>query len=328
VSAKPKVLVTRQIPSVGLEMMREVAEMEVWPQELPPPYETLLERARGKAGLVTLLTDRVDAQLMDAAGEGLVVISQFAVGVDNIDLAEATRRGVPVGHTPGALTEATADFTWALLLAAARRVLEGDRFVREGRWKTWGPQLLLGVDVYGATLGIIGLGRIGAAVARRARGFAMQVLYHDRRRKPDLERQLGVKWVSFSDLLRRSDFISLHTPLNDSTYHLIGAEELAQMKPQAILINCARGGVLDPQALYQALKEGRIRAAALDVTEPEPLPADSPLLDLPNLIIAPHMASASKQARDAMARMAAENLIAGLRGERLPYCANPEVYQG
>ena len=324
---KPKVFVTRLIPQVGLQRMRQVAELDVWPEELPPPYETLLERARGKAALLTLVTDRIDARLMEAAGGALKVISQYAVGVDNIDLAEATRRGIPVGHTPGALTEATADFTWALLLAAARRVIEGDRFVHQGRWKTWGPQLLLGVDVHGATLGIVGLGRIGSAVARRARGFAMQVLYHSRTRKEALERELDVQWAPLPELLRRADFVSLHTPLNDETYHLIGEAELALMKPQAILINCARGGVVDPQALYQALKEGRIRAAALDVTEPEPLPPDSPLLELPNLIIAPHIASASRQAREAMARMAAENLIAGLKGERLPHCANPEVYR-
>ncbi len=324
---KPKVFVTRLIPQVGLQRMRQVAELDVWPEELPPPYETLLERARGKAALLTLVTDRIDARLMEAAGGALKVISQYAVGVDNIDLAEATRRGIPVGHTPGALTEATADFTWALLLAAARRVIEGDRFVRQGRWKTWGPQLLLGVDVHGATLGIVGLGRIGSAVARRARGFAMQVLYHSRTRKEALERELDVQWAPLPELLRRADFVSLHTPLNDETYHLIGEAELALMKPQAILINCARGGVVDPQALYRALKEGRIRAAALDVTEPEPLPPGSPLLELPNLIIAPHIASASRQAREAMARMAAENLIAGLKGERLPHCANPEVYR-
>jgi glyoxylate reductase len=278
-------------------------------------------------GLLCLLTDKIDAALMDTAGESLKVISQMAVGFDNIDIAAATARGIPVGHTPGVLTDATADFTWTLLMAAARRVVEGDQFTRAGQWKTWEPMALLGADVAGATLGIIGFGRIGRAMARRAQGFDMRVLYYDElSRAEDLEASLGVEYVGLEQLLREADFVTLHTPLTDETYHLIGRAELQAMKPSAILINTSRGGVVDPEALYFALNTGEIAYAALDVTEPEPIPMDSPLLDLDNIIIAPHIASASITARTKMATMAAENLTAGLKGERLPNCANPEVY--
>jgi glyoxylate reductase len=264
--------------------------------------------------------------MMDAAGPGLKVISNHAVGVDNIDLPAATVRGIPVGNTPGILTDATADFAFALLLAAARRVVEGERFVRHGRWKTWGPSLLLGTDVFGATLGIIGYGRIGQALARRASGFDMRILFYDPSiTQPDPS--LPGTSVDFETLLGEADFVSLHTPLTEQTYHLIDASALALMKPSAVLINTARGPVVDPQALYRALKEQRIFAAALDVTDPEPLPLDSPLLELDNLIIVPHIASASRSTREKMATMAAENLIAGLKGERLPNCANPAVYE-
>ncbi len=327
--SKPKVFVTRRIPDKGLEMLRQVAEVEVWPEELPPPYEVLLEKVRGINGLLCLLTDRIDAHLMDTAGPSLKVISQYAVGYDNIDIGAATARGIPVGHTPGVLTDATADFTWALLLAAARRVVEGYTYVREGRWKTWGPTLLLGPNVSGATLGIVGFGRIGQAVARRAQGFAMRVLAYDPYAQRETAAALGVQLVDdLEELLREADFVTLHTPLTEETYHLIGERELGLMKPTAVLVNTSRGPVVDPNALYRALKEGQIAFAALDVTEPEPIPTDSPLLTLPNIIITPHIASASVQARTAMAEIAARNLIAGLRGERLPYCVNPEVYGG
>ena len=321
-----KVFVTRRLPAAGLQRLQAAAEMEVWPDELPPPYAVLREKAQGCAGLLCLLTDQVDAGLLDAAGDSLRVISQMAVGYDNIAVATATARGIPVGNTPGVLTDATADFAWALLMAAARRVVEGDRYVRAGRWRTWGPTLLLGPEVSGATLGIVGFGRIGQAVARRALGFGMRVLYHSRSRQPELEAGLGVTPADFDTLLSAADFVSVHTPLTPATHHLFGAPQFQRMQRSAILINTARGGVVDPEALYHALRDGVIAGAALDVTEPEPLPLDSPLLTLANLIVAPHIASAGVQTRDRMATMAADNLLAGLRGERLPYCVNPDVY--
>ncbi|GAB4481388.1 MAG: D-glycerate dehydrogenase [Anaerolineae bacterium] len=324
--SQPVVFVTRIIPEEGLAPLRAAARLDVWPDELPPDHAALCERVRGVDGLLCLLTDPVDAAVMDAAGPGLKVISQMAVGTDNIDRAAATARGIPVGHTPGVLTDATADFTWALLMAAARRVVEADAFTRAGRWQTWGPTLLAGADISGAVLGIVGLGRIGQAVARRAQGFEMQVLYHDRQRDPEAEARLGVEFAPLDDLLRAADFVTLHVPLTAETHHLISAAQFALMKPSAILVNTARGPVVDPAALADALRERRIAAAALDVTDPEPIPPDSPLLALDNLIITPHIASASIRTRGRMAAMAAENLLAGLRGERLPHCANPEVY--
>ena len=326
--SKPKVFVTRLIPEAGLEMITDFCDADVWEGELPPPREVLLSRVQGVDGLLSLLTDRIDVQVMDAAGPGLKVISNYAVGFDNVDVSEATRRGIPVGHTPGVLTDTTADFAFALLMAAARRVVEGDKFTRMGRWKTWGPKLLLGHDVTGATLGIIGFGRIGKGMARRAQGFDMRVLYHDPYCRDDpYARQVGAECVDLETLYVQADFISVHTPLTEETYHLIGADAFRQMKPTAILINTARGPVVDPEALYQALTTGQIAAAALDVTEPEPIPPDSPLLTLDNIIITPHMASASVATRGKMAAMAAANLIAGLKGEPLPHCVNPEVYK-
>jgi glyoxylate reductase len=324
---KPRVFVTRLIPEAGLGMVSDFCDADVWEDDLPPPREALLARVRGMDGLLCLLTDPVDARLMDAAGPGLKVISNHAVGYDNVDVAEATRRGIPVGNTPGVLTDTTADFAFALLMAAARRVVEGDRFTRAGRWKTWGPKLLLGQDITGATLGIIGFGRIGRGVAKRARGFDMRVIYHDPYCADDpFAAEIGAEGVDLETLYTQADFISVHTPLTEETQHLIGAEALHQMKPTAILVNTARGAVVDPDALYHALSHGQIAAAALDVTEPEPIPPDSPLLTLDNLIVTPHIASASVATRDKMATMAAANLIAGLKGERLPYCVNPEVY--
>lgn len=324
---KPRVWITRRIPQRGVDLITPYAEIDLWEDELPPPYDVVLEKVQGIEGLLCLLTDRIDERVMDAAGPSLRVISQFAVGYDNIDIAAATARKIPVGNTPGVLTDATADFTWALLMAAARRVIEGDRFVRSGQWKTWGPTFLLGADFAGSTLGIIGFGRIGQAVARRARGFEMKVLYFDPKRHPALENEIGATYATLEEVLQEADFISIHTPLTPDTYHLISDAQFARMKSGAILINTARGGVVDPQALYRALITHRIAGAALDVTEPEPIPPDSPLLSLENLIITPHIASASIHSRTRMAEMAAENLLAGLRGERLPNCVNPEVYQ-
>jgi glyoxylate reductase len=324
---KPKVYVTRLIPEKGLEIILAFCDAEVWEDELPPPREVLLNKVQDVEGLLSLLTDRIDAQLMDAAPK-LRVISNMAVGYDNIDVEEATRRGIIVGNTPGILTDTTADFAFALVMATARRIPEACRYVRDGRWKTWGPKLLLGWDIHGATLGLVGMGRIGSGVARRATGFGMRILYYDVVRREDLEEEPGLEFVDFETLLERSDFISLHVPLTSETHHLIGTQQFGLMKPTAILINTSRGPIVDPQALYEALKSGQIAACGLDVTEPEPIPMDDPLLTLDNCVIVPHIASASIATRTKMAAMAAENLIAGLKGEIPPHPVNPEVFGG
>lgn len=321
---KPKVFITRPLPAAALEMIQPVCDAEVWADELPPPREVLLDKAAGVDGLLTMLTDRIDKGLLDRAPR-LKVVSNCAVGVDNIDIPAATRRGIVIGHTPEVLTETTADFAFALLMAAARRIVAGDRYIRAGHWRTWGLLTLLGQDVHGAALGLVGLGRIGAAVARRASGFHMRILYYSRTRRPDLEQQLGVGWADLDTLLRQADFVSLHTPLTPETRHLINARTLGLMKTTAILINTARGPVVDQAALYKALRQGRIAGAALDVTDPEPLPLTDPLLTLPNCLITPHIASASIATRTQMAMMAAANLLAGLRGEMPPNPVNPEA---
>jgi lactate dehydrogenase-like 2-hydroxyacid dehydrogenase len=316
---RPRVFVARRIPEEGLAAIAEACDADVWPEEMPPPRDVLLRRVAGRDGILTLVTDRVDDELLDAAGPRLRVVSNFAVGSDNIDVGACARRGVAVGNTPGVLTETTADLAWALLMAAARRVAEGDRYVRAGRWRTWGPQLLLGPDVHGATIGIVGFGRIGQAVARRAQGFGMEILYHDLARLPEsVTTPLDATYVSLDDLLARSDFVSLHVNLSDETRHLINATSLAAMKPTAVLINTSRGPVVDQIALADALRDGVIWAAALDVTDPEPIPADDPLVGLDNCLIVPHIASASRATRGKMAAMAAANLVAGVRGEPLP----------
>jgi glyoxylate reductase len=319
--SKPKVFVSRKIPEKGLGLVRDFCDADVWPEELPPAREILLERLRQVDGVLSLLTDRMDAAAMDVS-PALKVISNMAVGVDNVDLQAATARKIPVGNTPGAMTDATADLAFALMMAAARRIVEGERYVREGKWKTWSPQLLLGADFVGATLGIIGFGRIGQAVARRAQGFGLHVIYYD----PAAGPAYGAVSTDLDALLRTSDFISLHVPLTSETHHMINSATLAQMKPGVVLVNTSRGPVVDAEAVCAALKTKQIFAAGLDVTEPEPLPPDHPLLQLPNCIVIPHLGSASKQTRDQMAFLAAQNLIAGLKGERLPHCANPEVY--
>lgn len=323
----PKVFVTRRLPDAGLDFLQNRASIEIWTKRQPPPYEVLQEKIPHIDGLLCLLTDRIDKNLIEL-GTSLKVISQMAVGYDNIDVAAATARSIPIGNTPGVLTDATADLTWALLMSAARKIVEAERFVREGRWQTWEPMLLLGADVAGATLGIVGFGRIGQAVARRAKGFDMRVLYWNRHRcEVALERELGVEYVSFEQLLEESDFVSIHAALSQETYYLFDRPQLDRMKPSAILINTARGAIVNPEALYDALKTGKIAGAALDVTEPEPILPDSPLLSLSNLIIVPHIGSASIKTRSQMALMAAQNLMAGLQGERLPNCVNPEVYK-
>jgi lactate dehydrogenase-like 2-hydroxyacid dehydrogenase len=323
---RPRVFVARVSPDAGLAPIRDACEADVWPDDLQPPRDELLRRVAGCDGILTLLTDRVDAELLDAAGPQLRVVSNYAVGYDNVDVAECARRGVAVGNTPGALTETTADLAWALLMAGARRIVEGADHVRAGRWETWGPMLLLGSDVHGATLGIVGFGRIGQAVARRAAGFGMTVLYHSRRRvPPEVEASLGATFVPFESLLERSDFVSLHVSLRPDTHHLIDAAALARMRPTAVLVNTARGPVVDPRALEAALREGRIGAAALDVTDPEPIRPDDGLVGLPNCLIVPHIASASVATRARMAGMAAANLLAGVRGEPLPTAVDAGV---
>jgi lactate dehydrogenase-like 2-hydroxyacid dehydrogenase len=323
---KPKVFVTRRLLEPGLSLVQSFCEANIWPGPLPPSPEELLRCVPGLDGLLTLLTDRVDAALLEAAGPGLKVVSNCAVGVDNVDVAAATARGIPVGNTPGVLTEATADMAFALLMAAARRLPEGEREVRTGGWKTWSLDYLLGADFAGATLGIVGFGRIGRAVARRATGFGMRLLFTD---PNPAAPEPGVEAVpvDFDTLLRESDFVSLHCPLTEATRGLMNAAAFDRMKPTAVLVNTSRGPVVGPEALYTALKSGKIAAAALDVTVPEPLPTDHPLLTLENCLIVPHIASAGRRTRADMSRMAAENLIAGLKGERLLNCVNPEVYR-
>ena len=301
------VFVSRQLPGAALDRLRNAHDTTVWPEQLPPSQEQLLEHASGADALLTLLTDHIDAELISAAPK-LKVIANYAVGYDNIDVEAATARSIAVGNTPDALTEATADLAFALLMASGRRIAEAAGAARAGAWKTWEPGAFLGADIYGATIGIIGLGRIGQAVARRAAGFGMEVLTTETRDQHNLEH-----------LLRRSDFVSLHLPLTSGTHHLINAQTLALMKPTAILINTSRGGVVDQAALAQALGTGQIAGAALDVTDPEPLPLEHPLWQAPNLLVVPHIGSATWTARERMAEIAVDNILAGLEGKPLPY---------
>ncbi len=306
--------VTRSLPGNALERLRAEHEVEVWPDEAPPSYDALVDAAREAEALLTLLTDRVDAELIDAAPD-LRAIANYAVGTDNIDLGGATASGIPVGNTPDVLTETTADLAWALMLAAARRIVDADAAVRAGQWPPWTPGAFLGHDLYGAVLGIVGFGRIGRAVARRGEGFSMTVIHNSSR-----------GGVPFDDLLERSDFVSLHVPLTPDTRGLISDRELGLMKPSAVLVNTGRGPLVRTAALERALRDGEIAAAGLDVTDPEPLPADHSLLRAPNLVVTPHIGSASHRTREAMAGMAVDNLLAALDGRRMPHCANPEVY--
>jgi glyoxylate reductase len=288
----------------------------------------LLEKVRGKDGILCLLTDTIDREVMEAAGPKLKVIANYAVGYNNIDVEEATRRGIMVTNTPGVLTETTADLAWALMMSVARRIVEADRFVRAGKFRGWEPMLLLGTDVYGATLGIVGFGRIGQAMARRALGFDMTVLYYDlQRASEEIEQKYRVRFTPLPELLQTSDFVSLHVPLTKDTYHLIGERELRMMKREAYLINTARGPVVDEKALVRALREGWIRGAALDVFEREP-EVELELLELENVVLAPHIGSASYATRTRMAEIAAQNLVKALQGEIPPNLVNPEVLRG
>ena len=317
------VAVTRKIPESGLQLLREATTVEIWDQELPPSPDEIDALLEGCDGAITLLTDRIDGAVLDRH-PSLRVVSNFAVGYDNIDVPAASERGVFVCNTPEVLTNATADHTWALLLAAARRIPESISYVRDGKWKTWGPMLLLGREVSGATIGIVGLGRIGKEVAKRARGFDMRVLAFDPFEDAAFAREHDVTYVPLEELLADSDFVTLHVALTPETHHLIGAAELGRMKPTAILVNASRGPVVDTDELVDALQGGTILGAALDVTDPEPLPADHPLVNMTNCIVVPHTASATVQTRDRMAELAARNLLAGLRGERPPAAVNAD----
>ncbi|QIN83860.1 D-glycerate dehydrogenase [Rubrobacter tropicus] len=308
-----KVLVTREIPAAGLRPL-EGFDLTVL-SEAPPEREELLEAAEGVAGVLSNVTEKIDAEFMDAAGEGLKVIANMAVGYDNIDVAAAKERGIAVTNTPGVLDETTADTAFMLLLAAARRLGESERTLRAGEWHWWGPKLFVGVDVWGKKLGIVGMGRIGQAVARRGKGFGMDIIYHNRSRKEDAENELDARYTDLEELLQTADFVSIHTPLTDETRHLIGAEELGKMKPTAVLVNTSRGPVVDEEALADALAEGRIFAAGLDVYEEEPK-VHPKLLELENAVLAPHIGSGSRETRDGMAVLAAENVVAVLSGEK------------
>jgi len=307
-----KVLVTREIPSAGL-LALEPFDVRVL-HERPPERGELIDAVRGVSGILSTATEKVDGEVMDAASEALRVIANMAVGYDNVDVEAAAERGVVVTNTPGVLDETTADVAFMLLLAAARRLGEGERLLRAGRWEWWGPKQLMGRDIWGKRLGILGLGRIGQAVARRAKGFGMDVLYYNRSRKEEAEQELGARYMDLDELLETADFVSVHTPLTDETYHLIGPKELGRMKPTAILVNTSRGPVVDEGALAEALAGGRIFAAGLDVYEEEPV-VHPKLLELENVVLAPHIGSASIETRDKMAALAAENIVAVLSGQ-------------
>ena len=323
---KFKVFITRKIDQMAIDQISELCEVDLWPGDLPPSREEMLNHAAGIDGILCLLTDKIDAQLLEATGPQLKVISNMAVGFDNVDVTAATRYRIPVGNTPGILTDATADFAFALLMAAGRRVCEAAQYLLDGKWQTWGPSILLGADFRGATLGLVGFGRIGQAMAKRATGFEMRVLYYD----PSTQPVPGLNAQPVQDLdelLANSDFVSLHVPLTEKTRHMVDAAFLSKMKPNAILINTSRGAVVDQTALYEALSKEQIRAAALDVTDPEPLPLDDPLLSLDNCLITPHIASASHHTRTQMAEVAAQNLLLGLQGKPLLHSVNPQVYE-
>lgn len=325
--AMPRVFVTRRVDQEALDLLERHARVTVWEDKHPPSRGVLLSSASECQGLLTMLTDLVDDELL-AQAPGLVVVSNMATGLDNVDVAACTRRGVLVGSTPGILAKTCAELAFALLLAVARRVVEGDRFVRDGSWEVWHPSLMLGRDLHGATLGIVGLGAIGLEVARRARAFEMEVVYYQRRRRPDAEVEHGLRYApDLPTLLRDSDFVTIHAPLTPETRHMIGAAELGMMRPHAMLVNTSRGPLVDQKALAEALRRGAIAGAALDVMEQEPIPLDDPLLGLPNLLLTPHIASASVATRRRMAVMAAENLVAALRGDPMPACANPGVLE-
>jgi len=322
---KPKAYVTRMLPERGLNIIKKNFDTEVWPEYSPPPRNVLLEKVKNVDVLVTLLSDKIDAEIFNAALK-LKIISQLAVGFDNIDLQEATRRGIYVTNTPEVLTDTTADFAWALLMAVARRVVEADKYVRTGQWKVaWHPAMMQGRDIYGSTIGIVGAGRIGYAMAKRATGFSMKILFYDVIPRPEMEKDFGAKKVDLDTLLKESDFVSIHVPLMKETHHLMNADRFKLMKKTAYVINNSRGPVVDERALYEALKQGKIAGAGLDVFEHEPTPVDNPLLKLDNLVVAPHISSASYETRSRMSEMVAENLTAYFEGKKPPNLVNVDV---
>jgi glyoxylate reductase len=317
----PRVFVTRRMPGDAIARLANEADIDLWPGDLPPPYADLTRRTADADALICMLTDRIDANLINGA-RSLRVISQMAVGYDNIDVGAATGRGIAIGNTPNVLTEATADLTFALILAVARRIVEAERFVRDGRWQTWDPGGLLGLELHGARLGIVGYGKIGQAVARRAHAFGMDIVFASR---SPVETSIA-RQVELSELLQTSDIVTLHVPLLPETERMIGEQQLRAMKPTAFFINTARGAIVDQPALVRALNEGWIAGAGLDVAAAEPIPPDDLLLGAPNCVVLPHIGSATLATRSRMAAMAVDNCIAGLRGERMQHCANPEVY--
>ncbi|MCE4608761.1 MAG: D-glycerate dehydrogenase [Desulfurococcales archaeon] len=328
--SKPKLFATRELPGDVFKRLSEYYEVEVWPEYTAPPYEVLLKKAKQSDALITLLTDKIDCNLLESGQPRLRIVSQYAVGYDNIDTECATRLGVYVTNTPGVLTDATADLTWALIMAITRRIVEADKFVRSGEWYRsgtgWHPMMLLGFEITGKTLGIIGMGRIGRAVAQRAKGFRMRIIYYDKYRLPEeMEKELGAEYVDLDTLLREADVIAIHTPLTPETYHMIGEEQLKKMKKTAYLVNTSRGKVIDTDALVKALREKWIAGAALDVFEEEPISPDHPLTKLDNVVLTPHIGSATWETRTRMADIVAENLIAFAKGEVPPTLVNRDV---
>jgi len=322
---KPKVYITRELPERGLKIIKKHFDTEVWSEYGPPPKNMIIKKVKDVDALASLLSDKIDLEVFDAAPK-LKIVAQMAVGFDNIDIKEATRRGIYVTNTPEVLTDTTADFAWALLMAVARRVVEADKYVRTGQWKvSWHPTMMQGRDVHDATIGIVGAGRIGYAVARRAKGFNMKILYYDVIPRPEMEKEFGAKRVDLEAIFRESDFVSVHVPLMKETYHLVNEEKLKLMRKTSYLINNSRGPVVDEKALYEALREGRIAGAGLDVFEQEPTTVDNPLLKLDNVVVAPHISSASYETRSRMAEMVAENLVAFFEGKTPPNLVNPEV---
>jgi glyoxylate reductase len=321
-----KVFVTRRLPEPGIELLKERYEVEVNPHDRVLTKDEIMEGTKGTDALLCLLTDTIDKNIIDVS-ENLKIISNYAVGYNNVDVEYATSKGILVTNTPGVLSETTADLVFALLISIARRIPEGDRFMREGKFLGWAPELMLGTDVYGKTLGIIGLGRIGTLVAKRAMGFDMEILYYNRQRKPEVEEELGIKYAELDELLKRSDFVSLHVPLTPETTGLIGKRELSLMKPSAYLINTSRGEVVDEPAIIEALKNNKIRGAGLDVFWGEPTNVNSQLYELENAVLAPHMGSASFETRSKMAEMAARAVIDAIEGKKPKHLVNPEVLE-
>lgn len=322
---KLRIYVTRQLPERGLKIIKKYFDTEVWPEYAPPPKKTIIEMAKNVDALATLLSDKIDAEVFDAAPK-LKIVAQLAVGFDNINVQEATKRGIYVTNTPEVLTDTTADFAWALLMAVARRVVEADRYVRKGQWKvSWHPDMMAGRDVHGAIIGIVGAGRIGYAMAKRAKGFDMKILFYDVIPRPEMERDFAARRMDLDVLLKEADFVSIHVPLMKETHHLMNEQKLRVMKKTAYLINNSRGPVVDEKALYKALKEGWIAGAGLDVFEQEPIPMDSPLLKLDNVVVAPHISSASLETRSKMAEMVADNLVSFFEGKKPPNLVNPDV---